>query len=73
VQVFPLPVLGVLLLFEGSALMWLARDVVPMPRDLAITIAVAAIAVLAPYGYVLGLLSGTIAYYALRKGQSTIG
>ncbi|MGI9139829.1 MAG: putative sulfate/molybdate transporter, partial [Gemmatimonadaceae bacterium] len=30
VQVFPLPVLGVLLLFEGWALMWLARDVVPM-------------------------------------------
>jgi hypothetical protein len=68
VQVFPLPVLGVLLLFEGWALMWLARDIVPMPRELAITIAVAAIAVLAPYGYVLGLLSGTIAYYALRKG-----
>ncbi|MBA3579117.1 MAG: transporter [Gemmatimonadaceae bacterium] len=73
VQVFPLPVLGVLLLFEGWALMWLARDVVPMPRELAITIAVAAIAVLAPYGYVLGLLSGTIANYALRKGQGTIG
>lgn len=73
VLVFPLPVLGVLLLFEGWALMWLARDIVPMPRELAITIAVAAIAVLAPYGYVLGLLSGTIAYYALRKGQSTIG
>ena len=73
VQVFPLPVLGVLLLFEGWALMWLARDIVPMPRELAITIAVAAIAVLAPYGYVLGLLSGTIAYYALRTGQSTIG
>ena len=73
VLVFPLPVLGVLLLFEGWALMWLARDIVPMPREFAITIAVAAIAVLAPYGYVLGLLSGTIAYYALRKGQSTIG
>ena len=73
VQVFPLPVLGVLLLFEGWALMWLARDIVPMPRELAITIAVAAIAVLAPYGYVLGLLSGTIAYYALPKGRSTIG
>src|SRR5688500_12422437 len=55
VHVFPLPVLGVLLAFEGWALMWLARDVVPIPRELAITIAVALLAVLAPYGYVLGL------------------
>ncbi len=72
VQVFPLPVLGVLLLFEGWALMWLARDVVPVRRELAITIAVALIAVIAPYGYVLGLLAGTLAYHAMRKQQVSI-
>lgn len=71
VQVFPLPVLGVLLLFEGWALMWLARDIVPVRRELAITIIVALIAVLAPYGYVLGLSSGTLAYYALGKGRES--
>lgn len=71
VQVFPLPVLGVLLAFEGWALMWLARDIVPFPRELAITIGVALIALLAPYGYVLGLLLGTFAWYALVKGRAT--
>jgi hypothetical protein len=71
VQVFPLPVLGVLLLFEGWALMWLARDVVPVREELAITIGVALVAVLAPYGYVLGLLLGTFAWYALARNRST--
>lgn len=71
VQVFPLPVLGVLLLFEGAALMWLARDVVPVRRDLAITIGVALVAVLAPYGYVLGLVLGTLAWYAVRGSRLT--
>lgn len=67
VQVFPLPVLGVLLAFEGAALMSLARDIIPVRRDLAITVGVAALAVLAPYGYVLGLLLGTFAWYAIRQ------
>jgi hypothetical protein len=71
VQVFPLPVLGVLLLFEGWALMRLARDVVHVRRELAITIGVASLAVLAPYGYVLGLLLGTLAWYALGKGRGS--
>ncbi|MEO7647213.1 MAG: putative sulfate/molybdate transporter [Gemmatimonadaceae bacterium] len=70
VQVFPLPVLGVLLLFEGWALMWLARDVMPVRHDLAITIGVALVAVLAPYGYVLGLLLGTLAWYVLKRIKS---
>ena len=71
VQVFPLPVLGVLLLFEGWALMWLARDVMPVRRELAITIGVALLAILAPYGYVVGLLLGTLAWYALARDRST--
>lgn len=70
VQVFPLPVLGVLLLFEGAALMWLARDVLPVRRDLAITIAVALVAVLVPYGYALGLILGTLARYATPGSES---
>lgn len=71
VHVFPLPILGVLLAFEGWALMWLARDIVLMRQELAITIGVALVAVLAPYGYVLGLLLGTFAWYALVKGRES--
>lgn len=66
VQAFPLPVLGVLLLFEGWALMSLTRDVVAIPRELAVAIGVALVAVLAPYGYVLGMILGTAAFYGLR-------
>ncbi|MGI8619727.1 MAG: putative sulfate/molybdate transporter [Gemmatimonadaceae bacterium] len=69
VHVFPLPVLGVLLLFEAWALMWLACDVLSVRRELAITIGVALVAVLVPYGYVLGLLLGTLAWYAFVKGR----
>lgn len=71
VQVFPLPVLGVLLLFEGWALMWLTRDVVPVRRELAITVVVAVVAVFAPYGYVLGLVLGTFAWYAFADGRGS--
>lgn len=72
VQVFPLPVLGVLLLFEGWALMWLARDVAVVPRELSTTAGVALVAVLAPYGYVLGLVLGTLAWHVTpRRAGST--
>lgn len=72
VQVFPLPVLGVLLLFEGWGLISLARDVIPVRRELAVTLAVALVAVLAPYGYVAGLLAGTVAWHTLVKGRGII-
>jgi hypothetical protein len=66
VRVFPLPVLGVLLLFEAFALMRLARDQVAVRSDLAVASSVALVAALLPYGYVIGLLAGTAAWYAVR-------
>jgi hypothetical protein len=58
--VFPLPVLGVLLLFEALALIWLVRDTVTAGRDFSIAALVGLLAVGLPYGYVVGLVVGTV-------------
>ncbi len=44
----------------------------PVLFGAGLAIAVALIAVIAPYGYVLGLLAGTLAYHAMRKQQVSI-
>ncbi len=73
VHLFPLPVLGILLLFEAVALMLLARDVASERADFAIALLVALSAAFLPYGYLVGLLVGTLLYYALRHRMEKIG
>ncbi len=67
-QIFPLPVLGVILLFEGLALMLLIRDVSYNKADLSIALIVALIAGGLSYGFVIGLMVGTLFYYLHKKG-----
>lgn len=62
-RVFPLPLLGVILLFEALALIWLLRDTIPSRRDFPIAALVGLVAVGLPYGYVIGLVAGTILYH----------
>ncbi len=50
VVVFPLPILGVLLLFEGLALL-LARDVAASKTDFPVVLLVGLMANGLPYGY----------------------
>jgi MFS superfamily sulfate permease-like transporter len=68
VQVFPMPVLGVVLLFEAVALMGLVRDVASDKSALWVALLVAAAVVGLPYGYVVGLVVGTLVAWALGKG-----
>lgn len=63
VEVFPLPILGVVLLFEGLVLMRLVADTAGSPRELTIALLVAVVAMSVPQGYVVGLLIGTFIYY----------
>ena len=56
--VFPLPMLGVVLLFEALALVWLVRDVSNDRTQFPITLVVGVIAVGLPYGFVIGLVVG---------------
>lgn len=59
VGVFPLPVLGILLLFEALTLMVLVRDMTAVRSDFAIVLLIGLLAVGLPYGYVIGLAVGT--------------
>jgi MFS superfamily sulfate permease-like transporter len=66
VQVFPLPVLGVLLFFEGVALMLFSRSETGNKRDFFVVIATGVIANGLPYGYASALVIGTLLFYAGR-------
>lgn len=58
VQVFPLPILGVLLFFEAAALMSMIRDQASDVRSLLLVVIVGLIAAGIPYGYAIGLVAG---------------
>jgi hypothetical protein len=68
VKVFPLPILGVLLLFEALALMVLVRDLADSKVDFTLAALVAACAAFLPYGYVIGLVLGSGLAYLSRRG-----
>jgi hypothetical protein len=68
VKVFPLPILGVLLLFEALALIVLVRDLAGSRLDFTVAALVAACAAFLPFGYVIGLLLGTGLAYLSRRG-----
>ena len=60
VQIFPLPVLGVLLLFEGVALMSLIRDQAGDRGSFLVVVLTGLIAAGAPFGYAVALVVGTL-------------
>lgn len=66
VHLFPLSVLGVILLFEGLALMRLIRDTVADRFALTVAILVGLSALALPYGFLVGLVGGTVLVYAPR-------
>lgn len=67
VKVFPLPVLGVVLLFEALTLLSFIRDQSHSARDLAVALLVGVMALALPQGFLVGWLAGTIVYYGFRK------
>jgi MFS superfamily sulfate permease-like transporter len=67
VGVFPLPILGVLLLFEGLALLLLVRDVAASKTDFPVVLLVGLMANGLPYGYLIGVVVGTALAYLIRK------
>lgn len=73
VAVFPLPVLGVILLFEGVALMRLMRDSVSSARDLTVVLLVGLIAVGLPYGYLIGMVVGVALDHLSGRGLTGLG
>lgn len=58
-KAFPLPILGVLLLFEALALVRLIRDTAQSASELPIAMLVGLLCVGLPYGYLIGMVVGT--------------
>lgn len=73
VQLFPLPVLGVLLLFEALALATLLRDISTGRADLLVALLVGLLCAGLPYGYLVGLVVGTALHYAMQRGWVGLG
>ncbi|MFY9583816.1 MAG: putative sulfate/molybdate transporter [Candidatus Acidiferrales bacterium] len=67
IQIFPKPILGVILAFEGLVLMRLVRDMAASKANFAVVLLVGLMCVGLPYGYVLGLVVGTAVAYLLNR------
>jgi len=67
VEVFPKPILGVVLLFEALALMRFVGDQAADKRGFAIALLVAALAFALPQGYIVGLIVGMIVWYVPNR------
>jgi hypothetical protein len=67
IKIFPYPVLGTILLFEALALMRLVSDTVDDRGQFPIALLVGVLAVGLPYGFLIGMIAGTLVYYASRK------
>ena len=68
IQVFPMPVLGVVLLVEAIGLMLLVRDSIADRNQAWVAFAVAAAVVGLPFGYLVGIVGGTLLAVGLRRG-----
>ncbi len=73
IQVFPRPILGVLLLFEAITLLVLLRDLTERKSDFLLAVLVGVVASSVPYGYLAGMLLGVLAYHLSRRGISRLG
>ncbi len=73
ILLFPKPVLGVILFFEGLALIRLIRDMVHSKADFTIVGLVGLMAAGLPYGYLVGMIVGTLLAYGMGKrlGEGT--
>lgn len=68
IHVFPMPILGVLLLFEALTLAALIRDLHGAPSEFFVAVLVGFVAAFVPYGYLVGLIAGTLILAAFRRG-----
>ncbi len=66
-QVFPQPILGVVLLFEALVLLRFIQDQAGSKTDLTLALLVALMAFGLSQGYVIGLVAGTAIYYISKR------
>ena len=73
VGIFPRPVLGVLLVVEGLAMLVLLRDLAERPSELVLALLVAVVAATVPYGYLAGMAIGVALMPVARRGGLRLG
>ncbi len=73
IGVFPMPILGVLLLFEALTLLALVRDLGANRADFVTAVLVGLIAGSIPYGYIVGMGVGLACYHLIRRGLIRLG
>ncbi|HRU68526.1 MAG TPA: hypothetical protein P5265_08555, partial [Bacteroidia bacterium] len=66
IEIFPQPVLCVILVFEGISLMLLVKDIITDKKNFFIAVMVAVMANGLPYGYFVAMLTGILVYYLLN-------
>ena len=69
VHIFPKPMLGVILFFEAMALLKLGFDTAFSKQQILIVLMVGLIAVGLPYGYLVGIIVGTILAHLWKNNQ----
>lgn len=69
-SIFPMAVLGVLLLFEAIALMQLSRDMAANTEDFLVVLVVALVAAGVPYGFCISMVVGVLLHAWLRWGRT---
>ncbi len=72
-HLFPLPMLGVLLLFEGWTLLTLVRDTAANRAEFMIAVLVGLMAGNLPYGYVIGMALGSLLHALVQRGRLRLG
>jgi xanthine/uracil/vitamin C permease (AzgA family) len=69
VKFFPMPILGIILLFEALSLMSFIKDITPSKKCLFVSLVVALIAFCIPYGYAIGLVTGILLDFLIKKDK----
>ncbi len=67
ILLFPKPILGVILFFEGLALIGLVRDMASSKADFSVVGLVGLLAAALPYGYLVGMIVGTLVAYLMGR------
>lgn len=71
IKVFPMPMLGVILIFESLALMLFIRDIAASHWDTLLALLVALICLTLPDGFIIGLVAGTGLHYLMKLKTET--
>ncbi len=70
IKLFPLPILGVILFFEGLSLIKLLGDLLGEKKEFLVAVLTGVLAAGLPYGYIVGVAVGTLAWYGVFRQET---